>query len=131
MKLKLLSSSIVVLVVLGFSSYIFVPTLEAIPVGNSIQIKTLSLGEYYTSIETLEFYENNKKIITFKAINEKSKMHTVTVNTGFNTFKDMYLEGYKINYHGQSSYKFKNGITYRVKAKWSYFSKEVEFLTGK
>ena len=90
MKLKLLISSFAVLV-LGISSYLLVPTLEVIPAGRTMQIKTLLLGEYYAPVETLEFYENDKKIITFTAITKKSKMHTVSVNTGYNTFKDMYL----------------------------------------
>jgi len=86
-----------------------------------IELHTLSLGEYFTPVEELRISDNmGNDIVKFIAKSEKSAMHTVTVDEGVNSFKDMYLEGYDISYSRQIPYQFVGGHKYTAKVKWPY-----------
>ena len=109
--------------------YLFIPTLHTEKNSQNVQIKTLFLGEYYSSIEKLDIYEvkSNKIVVSFKAKNESARMHTVTIRLGRNKFDDMYLNDYIISYPTSNNYQFKVNTPYKVVAQWSLISKEVKF----
>ena len=118
------------LVIAFYISNAYEYTLAAHVDRDGIKIKTLSLGEYYSSVKTLEIYEalSKKEVVAFVAKSEKSRMHTVTVRSGRNEFNDMYLDGYDISYPSEDEYIFKSEIPYRVVVKWQSSTKETEFV---
>lgn len=99
----------------------------------SIQIQTLSLGEYYTPVTRFEIYESDTamKVLTLVAKTENSRMHTVTLRNGINLFNDVYLDGYMVKYKDNKTYIFQSDVRYIVKVKWGMYAKEVSFVLPK
>lgn len=95
----------------------------------TVQIQTLSLGEYYTPVTSFEIYEFNtgNKVVTLVAKSENSRMHTVTLRTGVTHFNDVYLDDYVVNYVDGNHYSFIAGVSYTAKVRWGLFTKEVSF----
>ena len=75
---------------LGISFFGYTLTIEPASAG-LIKIKTLSLGEYHTPVAKLSIYNDlDTKVLEFSAKNENSRMHTITLREGVNSFDDMY-----------------------------------------
>lgn len=121
---------VVLLIIAFYISNTYEYKLEVDVNKDGVKIKTLALGGYYSSVNTLEIYEklSKRKVVEFLTKSEKSRMHTVTVRSGKNEFNDMYLDGYDINYPSDNEYIFKSGVPYRVVVKWQTSSKETEFV---
>lgn len=113
-----------------YAFFLFTPTLYVEKSDQAVQIKTLSLGEYYTSVEVLNIYEvkNNIIVVSFKACDNSSRMHTVTIKPEINSFDDMYLKDYNISYPTVNNYKFKINTLYKAVVQWPSSTKEIIFI---
>jgi len=109
---------------------LFIPVVHIEVGDNSVKIKTLTLGEYYTPVEYVEIFEvnNNKTVVTLKAIGDSSRMHTVTIKPGINEFNDMYLDGYMVSYPTPNIYEFKSNTIYGVNVKWTLSIESETFI---
>jgi len=125
-----IAGMVVLLIIAFYISNTYEYKLEVDVNKDGVKIKTLALGGYYSSVNTLEIYEklSKRKVVEFLTKSEKSRMHTVTVRSGKNEFNDMYLDGYDNNYPSDNEYIFKSGVPYRVVVKWQTSSKETEFV---
>jgi len=125
-----IAGMVVLLIIAFYISNTYEYKLEVDVNKDGVKIKTLALGGYYSSVNTLEIYEklSKRKVVEFLTKSEKSRMHTVTVRSGKNEFNDMYLDGYDINFPSDNEYIFKSGVPYRVVVKWQTSSKETEFV---
>lgn len=96
----------------------------------SVILHSLFLGEYYTPVTLFEVYESNtnNSVVKLKANTENSRIHSVTIREGVNQFRDMYLDGYIVEYKNNSPYYFKARKEYTAKFWYGDVTKEVIFV---